>query len=425
MKRTIWLRERLMQSTDCGTESKERLSPEFADSRKDRGSPQHLVWIFSAQIAERLDSATWLDTTEELRRRGWRVTLMAMGPAGVQNVRGIEVYCLPRRDIYLLGHLLFHLDVIRHLVRRWESVDLVLFNQDSAVYLLPLRYLRAMKRDAKPLLIMDTRDRRDHKPGSIKAALRLAYIRFNHWLAERLADGQTTITARYAELIEIPESQLWGIWPSGVNPANFVSAAEERKWPAEDDPIRLVYIGMLVLQRHPLEVCQAVKLANSQRRRFELYFYGGGPDADIVEECAASSDSVFVCSPIDHSDVAKMLARMHVGVTSLPDTTDVKYAASSPIKLFEYMASGLPIMATTNPCHTDVVGDGDYVFWIDEPTVESILDCLEQVYNDRKKLRDLGRRAQIASKQWTWGAAAAKLDEALEYGLSLTPETDR
>ena len=77
-----------------------------------------------------------------------------------------------------------------------------------------------------------------------------------------------------------------------------------------------------------------------------------------------------------------MLAKMHIGVTSLPDVDDEKYAASSPIKLFEYMASGLPMLATANPCHTDVVGDGSYVFWIDETTDQGILKGLMACQED-------------------------------------------
>ena len=55
-----------------------------------------------------------------------------------------------------------------------------------------------------------------------------------------------------------------------------------------------------------------------------------------------------------------MLAAADIGVTSLPSPDDVKYEASSPLKLFEYMAAGLPVLATSNRCHTDVVGAGGY-----------------------------------------------------------------
>jgi glycosyltransferase involved in cell wall biosynthesis len=377
------------------------------------------VWVFSAPIAERLDNATWVDTTNELRALGWKVTLIGMGPAGPHYVRGVETYCIPRPDIYLLGHALFHRDVARHLLEQWDQIDVVLFNQDSAAYLLPLRFWRTLSGRDGPQFVMDTRDRRDFKTGSLKAMLRLAFIRLNHWLAKILADGQTTITSRYAALIAIPEKQLWGIWPSGVYPQQFAAAAAKRIWPAEDKPIRLVYIGMLVDKRHPIELCRAVEMANAQGCSFELYFYGNGPDVDSVRQCADSSEAVVkLLPPIGHEDVPEMLATMHIGVTSLPEIDDQKYAASSPIKLFEYMASGLPILATANPCHTNVVGDGSYAFWIEETTQSGILKGLEQIWDNRDSLASLGWEAQEASQRWTWAAAAAKLDLALKSGLA-------
>lgn len=379
----------------------------------------HLVWVFSAPIAERLDNATWVDTTNELRALGWQVTLIGMGPAGLHYVRGIETYCIPRPDVYLFGHALFHRDVARFLVEQWNQIDVVLFNQDSAAYLLPLRFRRALRAGRGPQFVMDTRDRRDFKAGNLKAMLRLAFIRLNHWLARILADGQTTITPRYAALIAIPEEQLWGIWPSGVYPQHFATAAAERDWPVAEEPIRLVYIGMLADKRHPVELCRAVKLANAQGCSFELYFYGDGPDVDSVRQCAdLSAGDVTLLPPIAHEEVPDMLAKMHIGVTSLPDVDDEKYAASSPIKLFEYMASGLPMLATANPCHTDVVGDGSYVFWIDETTDQGILKGLMKIWERRDSLASLGWEAQEAAEHWTWGEAASKLNSALKFGLA-------
>jgi glycosyltransferase involved in cell wall biosynthesis len=86
--------------------------------------------------------------------------------------------------------------------------------------------------------------------------------------------------------------------------------------------------------------------------------------------------------------------------------------------LFEYMAAGLPILATNNTCYTDVVGSGRYAFWATEAGEEAFLDTLRQIWRARKELPALGREALSAAHSWTWAAAAKKLHAALLYGVS-------
>jgi glycosyltransferase involved in cell wall biosynthesis len=151
---------------------------------------------------------------------------------------------------------------------------------------------------------------------------------------------------------------------------------------------------------------------------FVLSLYGDGPQRPELESIAAEGGgAVCVEHPVPHDNVPHVLARAHVGVTSLPEVNDVKYEASSPIKLFEYMAAGMPVLATSNKCHTDVVGQGRYAFWADDVSEETLLAVLRRVWAGYDELRQLGREAQIDVHDWTYAANAAKLKAALIYGL--------
>lgn len=373
-----------------------------------------LLWV-SPVTASKLDSATWLDTTRELRELGADVTLVTAGPPGRHFYRDIEVLNIARPEIYLLGQLLFHLNVLRYLLSHWKTFDVVLFHQISAVWLLPLRLLGRKR----PLLLLDSRDMMDFAQGSLKMRLRNKWFTFVYWLSTRLLDGQTAITPRMAELVGIPPGQLWGIWPSGVNPEAFAIAHQRRDWPAADEAIHLTYVGIFLERRNLLPLCRAVKQANDEGMSFVFSLYGNGPFRPKLEAFAAqTAGTVRVQQPIPHDQVPEILAQTHVGVTSLPDVDDVKYEASSPIKMFEYMAAGLPMLATSNHCHTDVVGNGRYAFWAAETTDAAFLGALRQVWQQRDHLAALGREALAATPAWTWAAAARKLHTALLVGTS-------
>jgi glycosyltransferase involved in cell wall biosynthesis len=338
------------------------------------------------------------------------VTLLAAGPAGVHTYRGIEVVNIPRPDIYFISRLVFHLRVLRYLLPRLSQLDFVLFHPISAIWLFPLR----LAGRGRPLLVMDSRDLLDFGTRTLKARLRNGLERLTYRLATRLADGQTAITPRLAQLVGIPPEQLWGIWPSGVNPDAFAASHAARRWPAEGEPIHLVYVGIFLEQRHLLPLARAVQRANEEGMRFRLSLYGDGPFRPALE--AAAGGGVSVEPPIPYDAIPATLGAAHVGITSLPAPDDVKYEASSPLKLFEYMAAGMPVLATSNRCHTDVVGAGEYAFWAATAGEEDLLSALRAAWAARGRLAELGQEAFADVHNWTWAASARKLYEALEDG---------
>ncbi len=383
----------------------------------ERHKAPRLLWVHAAPLLSALDGATWLETTRHLRLIGWDVVLLGEGPRGPHDVGGVEVQCLPKPGRYFVGTVLFHLSVLRLIIRHFNEVDVILFHQMSAIWFLPLKLLRTVMGRRHPKFVMDTRDLPTTE-GGFKNRLRTAYFSFVHWLANHVADGQTAITERMVELVNIPADNLWGIWPSGVEVARFADAQDGRMWPRQDQPVRLCYVGKLHLERNLIPLCQAVKNANAEQQYFQLDLVGKGPHEDVLRRLAAEARSgIAVIDPVPHDQVPDILRRAHVGVTSLPDPQDKKFQASSPIKLFEYMAAGMPILSTNNPCHTDVVGEGQYVFWADAAAPAAVQDALAAVRANQARLGELGEEAFAAADDWSWRASASKLSKALSVGL--------
>src|SRR5690348_3095152 len=89
----------------------------------------HIVWVYGGCLATALDAATWLETVKALREFGWRVTLVAVGPDGHQQIGGVEVLCIPRPEVYLFRQVVFHVRVLQFVVRQWATLDLILFHE--------------------------------------------------------------------------------------------------------------------------------------------------------------------------------------------------------------------------------------------------------------------------------------------------------
>lgn len=383
----------------------------------------NLLWIYPGSLTEEIYAAQHLETTRELRKLGWHVTLMASGPPEQESIRGVPVHSLAMPRVFFMGQLIFHLKVYLHLLHLPTDPDVILFHQPSVLWLLPLRLVRGLLRRPRSRLVMDTRT--VHMPPrekeGMRGHLRRAFLAFMHHLANRWADGQTAITARMAEAVGIPSRQLWGIWPSGVTPDLFSPAIQNRTWPAANEPIHLIYLGTLHYERNLMSLCRAVAQANRAEMAFTLTLLGeGSEEADLAQFAQQTDGAIRVLPPVPHAQVPHWLAEAHVGVLPFPD--EEKFRVSSPIKLFEYMAAGLPILATRIVCHTDVINDGNYVFWAEGPDVQSMVATLQGIWAERATLAERGKLAAATAPAWSWHATARKLADALAHRLPVTTD---
>ena len=167
-----------------------------------------------------------------------------------------------------------------------------------------------------------------------------------------------------------------------------------------------------------MSLCKATELANQAGMNFHLILTGFGTEKDALEKYALLTNGrIEVNSPVPHDQVPSLLAKAHVGVLPFPD--EEKYRVSSPIKLFEYMASGMTIMATRVVCHTDVIRDDSYTFWADDATVQGLFETLKLIWKSRTILESMGKKSALASQYWSWHESAKKLSQALLHGLMI------
>ncbi len=357
-----------------------------------------------------------------MRNLGWRVDLIVSGSEGKSLVEGVDVLCFSTPNYYFIRHLFFHMRVILYILRYWGQVDAVLFEQISALWLFPLRLLSPFSKK-HPLFVMDTRTIpvESIEKSTFKDKLRGKYYFLMNRLANLLADGQTAITQHMADLLHIPPQKFWGTWPSGVSLEKFNLSAQSHHWPEADDPVQLIYIGWLGYERNLMTFCRTVMEANLRGMNFSFLIYGEGSGKQELEEFAAQTHgTIKVFETVPHNEVPKILACAHIGI--LPFPNEDKYRVCSPIKLFEYMGAGLPVLATKIVCHTDVIRSGDYVFWAENSDLDGLLKALEYAWQERFTLPALSQKAWTAAQDWTYISSAKRLQKALQYGLSLHRE---
>ncbi len=136
-----------------------------------------------------------------------------------------------------------------------------------------------------------------------------------------------------------------------------------------------------------------------------LLLIGDGPERPHIAERAREmglSDSVILPGMIDHGELPRWLAQFAIAV--LPDIAD--YA--SPMKLFEYWASGAAVIAADTEPIRDVLPAGEPIAWLIPPADRTALaNALKELMENPARREALGRAARAfiqSERSWRHNA---------------------
>jgi len=156
-------------------------------------------------------------------------------------------------------------------------------------------------------------------------------------------------------------------------------------------------------------------LAGVRRRGIDarLLLVGGGDGADLVAAAAADaglSDAVDITGPLDHHAAAAAIASAWVGVAPYhPD----EFFYFCPLKVVEYMAAGVPVVASSLGDIPWLVGDAGAL--VGAADVDALIDETARLVADPATRAEMGRRGRNrALRDLTWDAAAAATLDAIE-----------
>jgi len=122
---------------------------------------------------------------------------------------------------------------------------------------------------------------------------------------------------------------------------------------------------------------------------------------------------VFFAPPVSYEKVSEYINRADTGVLPFPDWGG--WNTSSPIKLFEYLACGKPVIATKIPAHVNVLQGRDFVFWAEDGTPEKLADAIKRAYEKRDHYEELAKKSrEFIKHRYTWDIQAEKLGKFLE-----------
>lgn len=195
------------------------------------------------------------------------------------------------------------------------------------------------------------------------------------------------------------------VQPNAFSPADVRTAVagEIVSAPLEADTSRSVVIGFLgrLVPWYRLE--RLLDAFHSLHRRYPhtcLVLIGDGTERAMLEVIADDldiRDSVIFCGEVSHEQALELLADVDIGV--IPSTNPW----GSPMKLFEYMGMGVPVVAPDLDVITSIMRDGVHgrIFPLDD--FAAMERALEELIRDpelRWKLGENARAHVLANHTW-------------------------
>ena len=203
-------------------------------------------------------------------------------------------------------------------------------------------------------------------------------------------------------------------WGADVHHFRPVDPSGDRSRPERID---CVFAGAFRSWHGVVHLAAALaRLHASGDTRFGGLFIGDGPERAAAERCAHGLPGVQFTGAIPHADLPGVLGRAHIGVAPFEPARHAPLRLGfywSPLKIFEYMAVGLPVVAPALPRLQRLVADGREGVLYD-PADPRGLDKALVALADADLRQRMGRAArERVVKDFSWDAHCAAFDARL------------
>ncbi len=165
-----------------------------------------------------------------------------------------------------------------------------------------------------------------------------------------------------------------------------------------------------VLQRHPS--AKLVLVGDGQTRQ------------SITQKVQQNSlqQSVIMTGAIAHADVPKMLSIADIAVVPSAPVSAGHGGTGTPLKLFEYMAAGKPIVATALNQASEVIQNGHNGILVEAGDVNRFAEAILTLLNDPAERVRQGQNArQKAIESYSWEDYTRRLEEIYLNVLANSP----
>ena len=179
--------------------------------------------------------------------------------------------------------------------------------------------------------------------------------------------------------------------------------------PYEQRKANCVYVGSISDQRGVREMIEAISLLPGQlQARLVLAGRYGSPALEKELRDKPGWTGVDSLGWLSRPQIAELMGRAKIGLVTLHPTSC--FIEALPIKLFEYMEAGIPVIASDFPLWRKIVGDIGCGLLVDPCNPADIAEAIEWILTHPLQAKEMGVRGAAAIRSnYNWKLEADKL----------------
>lgn len=236
--------------------------------------------------------------------------------------------------------------------------------------------------------------------------------------AYRRCDALVCVSQKLKDLViaeaGIPESKII-VLPNGVDTDFFYPAAADSSQDAR--VLSIGFVGTFFAWQALDLLLEAVHELRQRQVNLHVTLIGDGPErANLMRQAEhlGIQDHVLFAGRLPRDKIPAAMAEFDLGYSGhRPTSSGEMYM--SPLKLYEYMAVGKPVIVSRHADSDELIADGDTGFTFVAGDKASLKQAIERALADRQAMPAMGRRARAVIEQnHSWKKRVETLIEELE-----------
>jgi glycosyltransferase involved in cell wall biosynthesis len=165
------------------------------------------------------------------------------------------------------------------------------------------------------------------------------------------------------------------------------------------------YVGSYMPWHDLDSTIETLQILQGTDPNFHLVLIGNGVDYKRIQKKVAEKrllDAVTFINSVPHEQISQFLAAFDVALMSYPRADNFYF---SPLKLFEYLAMGLTVVATNVGQIGQILTHGENGILIEKPTPENFAQGIQLGIRNAKKIGFQARKLVMENYSWIDNAA--------------------
>lgn len=150
-----------------------------------------------------------------------------------------------------------------------------------------------------------------------------------------------------------------------------------------------------------------------------MVIVGDGAEREAVEKAALDNTKITYLGPVPYLDIAGIVANSLGGLSPKNNERGRSSTGLFPLKLFETMACGVPVIVTDFPGQADLARQYNCGLVIPHDNPDALARAVATIYANPTMRSDMGARGRRAiEEEHSWDCRAAKIDDLLRQILA-------